>query len=671
MSTYEIRFRETPAGQKLTGRVQRDFAVYPPTPTGEAKLIADLESVTRPLAVSVMSGSAVVRTLPPLSVFTSWITNLRYSHNGTTLTVIGNGNIGAIKFAYANGTSFTTGNPGGVTGLKNDVFYGHEVVNGERRWQLNLTALPMQITVRNEANNAQVVSYTFSPVAGQANIVLTGSVTTAPTDPTTPPSDALVSTAWDGNSTATPGSQGTQIGNFLQAESTQLRIQLREGFGGMMQVYDKTNGNFPLINFDDLGRLSEICAYGGPQDFAADQGSVWSNIGYNPLPGNYTGAGVAQVLAKGKTADGALYTKSQFVSWAHQNKLVLPVYYEQWAKVTGNIVDVRVKITHFRSDKTLYNSREWEAPLAFINTGGAVSFYNGNNPFTSDSYRTTNYRETSGESFTLKSFYQSEPWLAISVSGNKSVGLVGTDMYSANFNDGQSGGTVAEGGNRFVYLGGKRYSHFDPDGVSNFHYQLVVGTIPEIRAAAYALPRPVNNWYFTQSNGRAGWVGQDGTSDQKEPFSQANWTVTFTGKDENIGGVNQRHATYSTLQSPYGAWKASEWQKVYIKMRYTGTPTTLRLLWLRAGQDKAGLDPNHPNENATRYPNGARDEGAQFVDFNVISDSQIRTYEVNVSANSNWKDIISRIELGNRRGLGLVVPGQVLEIVSITSTNPN
>ena len=92
---------------------------------------------------------------------------------------------------------------------------------------------------------------------------------------------------WDGANTQAIGYKNIVAGNYLTQENDQLRIELRQGFGGSLQIYDKiTKQN--LINFFDQGRESGLSSYSGPMNFSnytsGPDKQAWWNIGYNPVP---------------------------------------------------------------------------------------------------------------------------------------------------------------------------------------------------------------------------------------------------------------------------------------------------------------------------------------------------------------------------------------------------
>ncbi|RYC69824.1 SGNH/GDSL hydrolase family protein [Spirosoma sordidisoli] len=459
------------------------------------------------------------------------------------------------------------------------------------------------------------------------------------------------------------------VKGILRQESGNLRIELAEGFGATLQIQRKVGTQWvSTINRRDQGRCESYCGYAGPLNYAADQGNFWAQIGYNPLGGGVSGE-AGPVLVKGITPDGWLYAKTQYVSWPHNQLQLLPIYVERWAKVTNKRVDVRLKVTHFRGDKTLYDAREQETPFTMIWPATEARFYNGNQPFTNASTTSTD-----AVGWTISSFPLSEPWIAANLPEGGYIGLVSPDLYNANLNYTNLGGESGEYSDRFMYMGARPYSHLDADQTFYHEYSYVIGSEADIREAAYALPRQaLPSWTFSRAAGRAGWVGLDGISDKGEPFNSDYWNPKFEGKTELIGGVPTTHASTVTLQSPAGAWKAADFTTLYIRMKYakgaSNAPNRLRVTWLRVGQKPSGFDPNNAG-NSVQYPLGQRDDAAQTVYFDVQDDGQFHTYAVNLASAPGWTGIIHRFEIGNDRGCcGLIQKGQQLEIQYIGATN--
>ncbi|RYC70656.1 SGNH/GDSL hydrolase family protein [Spirosoma sordidisoli] len=479
---------------------------------------------------------------------------------------------------------------------------------------------------------------------------------------------------WTENSTQVMQPYGIPVRGILRQESGDLRIELREGFGSAMQIYRRVNGQWlSTINMRDQGRLEGACPYAGPLNFAADQGNTWSSIGYNPLAGSVNNQS-GPVVAKGITSTGWLYTKTRFISWPHNNTLLMPLFVERWVKIDGNRIRVKLRLTHFRDtveagslrDATLYEAREQETPFSMIWPATVAKFYNGQQPFTNAPATSTN-----GVGWTMSSFPLSEPWAAVELPEGKMLGMVSVDMYNANvnFTNLDVNEASAENSDRFMYIGGRPMSHLDPNQTFYYSYDYIYGSESEIRAAAYALPRtPLPDFSFVKS--RAGWVGLDGVQDQKEPFTTDNWKPTYVGKTETIAGNTVTHASTTALHSPFGSWRAADFDTLFIRTKYAGGPTKMGIEFLKVGQKASGFDPNNAG-SLTQYPLGIRQYATQIVWFNLIPDNQFHTYEINMRSNPNWSGIISRFELVNDRENGFVTPGQAFEWTYFGAFNPD
>lgn len=461
------------------------------------------------------------------------------------------------------------------------------------------------------------------------------------------------------------------IGAVSVQESEFLRLEVRKEYGAAIQIYDKVTRQ-PLINFYDLGRESGMSSYGGPRSFA-DDSPKWKGIGYNPLQAGDDGGNSAPILYHG-FVDGWVYTKAQCLSWAHRDARKLPFFYEQWARVDGNKVHVKVRLTHNREDKTFYFPEEQEWPMMMINGAKKVHFYNGSQPFSYQPTTVTDgieqvrpdgiYVAHMGTPFPI-----SEPWQAVEVAPNRLIGLYCPDYYKASYLVGAiEGRDNWEGGNTHTYISNRPYAHLDSDNVWLKEYTYIVGTEQEIRDYVYTRPRKTRpDFRFRKSDGRNGWVVWDGGTDQKEPFTQDNWRVTYVGKVDN-GPVN---AVNTKLMSPYGSWKASDFNTIYIRMAYSGTQSQLRLVWLLNGQTPNGVDEKYPIQNSLRAPRGSRRSDQQSVPINVINDGQMHTYKVNFEGHPMWKDVVQHFEITYSGGTSYVAPGEMIEMNYFGVNNPD
>ncbi|RIV18452.1 hypothetical protein DYU11_28165 [Fibrisoma montanum] len=475
-------------------------------------------------------------------------------------------------------------------------------------------------------------------------------------------------TEWNGYNTNRIHNK--EIGKMFTQESDALRIEVRKEYGASLQIYDKVTNQY-LINFFDQGRESGMSSYSGVEDIPfSDDSPRWKGIGYNPLQAGDDGGNPAPILYQG-IVNGWIYTKAQCLSWPHMDARLLPFFYEQWVKLKGNKVHVKVRLTHRRGDNVFHNASQQEWPMMMINGAKTVRFYNGSQPFTGAPTAATNAIERrNGDDYVLHQgtpFGQTEPWQGVEIGANRLIGLYCPGFYRASYN-------VAvpwlrddwEGGNTMTYISNHPMVHLDSENVWLKEYTYVVGTEQQVREFVYAQPRQnTPDFHFRKADGRNGWFIWDGGYDQKEPFVSDNWKVTFTGKTEN--GVT--NAWGSKLMSGYHSFKASEFNSVYIRMAYSGPQTQLHLTWLLNGQAPDGMDPSYPNQNSLRFPKGVRDQN-QFVVIPVINDGKMHTYKVSFAGHPMWKDIIQQFEITHGNAYTFLPPGEVIELNYLGVNNP-
>lgn len=463
---------------------------------------------------------------------------------------------------------------------------------------------------------------------------------------------------------------GRVIGATTVQESATLRLEVRKEYGGTIQIYDKVTGLY-LINFFDKGRESGFSSYAGPLSFADDSPN-WKGIGYNPLLAGDDGNNGSPVLFHG-LINGYIYTKTQCLSWPHQNARRLPFYYEQWVRLDDNKVFVKVRLRHQRPDKTFYPFYEQEWPFVMINGARNVHFYNGSAPFTNATTSVSNgIEQGQGSSLITQqslSFQLTEPWQGVEIGANRLIGMYSPDYYRANYNVvAVQAGESWEGGNTMTYTGGRVFDPLDSDNTWLKEYTFVVGTESQIREYVYAQPRATKpDFWFDKAHGRNKWYVVDGGHDQKEPFQVDNWTVTYDGHIDN-GPLDARG---TKLISVVGSWKAADLDTIYVRMRYTGMEKQLNLVWLLNGQAPDGIDARYPVQNALCFPRGVRHASDQYAPITLLNDGQIHTYKLPMKGYSQWKDIIQQFEITHSAGTSVIAPGEVVELVYAGAVNPD
>lgn len=472
---------------------------------------------------------------------------------------------------------------------------------------------------------------------------------------------------------------GRVVGRTSVQESATLRLEVRKEYGASIQIYDKVTNQL-LINFKDNGRESGMSSYAGPRSYA-DDSPRWKGIGYNPLQAGDDGGNPSPILFHG-FVNGWIYTKAQCLSWAHQNARRLPFFYEQWVRVDSNKVHINVRLTHQRPDKTFYGAESQEWPMMMINGARKVHFYNGPSPYTNAPATVTDGVEMRYGNGTVEvhqgtPFCLTEPWQGVEIGSSagepRLIGLYTPGYFHGNYNVASiQTRENSEGGNTITYTANQPMIHLDSDQTWHRSYTYILGPEQEIRRYVYAQERSATpDFVFSKARGRNGWIIADGGYDQKEPFSADDWRVTVTGKADN-GPVNAYH---TKLISPFGSWKTSGFNTLYIQMAYAGptgagSPAPLRLAWLLDGQAPNGLDGGFPKQNAVRFPRGARNPFEQSIGFRAINDGQFHTYKISFAGNPGWVDIVQQFEIAHDFAPAYVTPGEVITLQYVGTRDP-
>ncbi|QHV93594.1 hypothetical protein [Spirosoma endbachense] len=445
----------------------------------------------------------------------------------------------------------------------------------------------------------------------------------------------------------------------LQNERVRVAIDL--GVGGvvrevtdlqvgenMINCYVKSNGK------RDPGRDDQISLYGLPDantGWTQNGKRVLDDIGYNPVQGGSIAGDYSPILGYGRT-DKMLYCKTRGMHWGLSNE---PGDYivEQWIRLEGNVVKRHVRITGSRPDQTKYaDSRQQELPCTYTSSMYYQFYVVQGDPYTNAPLVNVNAIPNiggSGKSFNQYNYQghmgpydisASEPWI-VAVRPNTNRGLALHTPYSNEFKAGlfDSPGIGPPESINAGYIANTVNMILDPNGVYEFDFNVVVGTLDEIRSTINGLPRAETkpNYVFANSPTRKGFTYRKGY-DQGFPVGDE---LVITPTDRRF-----------RLSSPQKGYKTAEFGTIYVRMRAITPETQLSLDWKKIGQSE--LEAEQSN---------------QKIQFNIIPDNRYHTYAIPVKNSAQWNGIVNSFTIRYINPSESGIQGQQFGVKWISATD--
>jgi hypothetical protein len=391
--------------------------------------------------------------------------------------------------------------------------------------------------------------------------------------------------------------------------------------GGAITLLKSNSDGRNLINTTDLGREIQPSYYSGPSGFNPNgtQSPGYPNWPWNPTQAGDVYGNASQVVTWSNNGS-QLYVKTVPKQWALNNYAADAVV-ETWITLNGNVVDVKNRLTNLRTDSAQYLAMDQELPAVYTNSAFSNLYtYTGTQPFTGGALT----QITNGGP-PWQYWRGTESWAAHVDNNNFGLGVF------ANNTDYFVGG-LHPGADATGYISPLQHEVLDPHIVYNNQYQLVVGSLTDIRNYAYqAHTDPSPN--FTFAGDRQHWFSVN-TTDSAQPGA---WHVNLSG---NTG----------FLISPATGYQAATATKIDIRAAYTlGASGQARLYW------------EENNGTGTTLANFV---AGQSVTFPIIADGQYHDYIVDLSGVANYSGLISELRFDP-----MVTPGLTgsVDIASITT----
>lgn len=365
-------------------------------------------------------------------------------------------------------------------------------------------------------------------------------------------------------------------------ENGQIKVGVDLTHGGAVVFLAKPGGR-NLINNFDLGRQVQLSFFSGPVPFRAEgqePAKHWSHLGWNPIQSGDDFKNPGRLIAHEN--DGRiLHVKSQPLQWP-LNNVPGECTFDSWLELEGPVVKARALLSNARSDHTQYPARLQELPAVYANAAfHRVVSYTGASPFTGDAV-TEVPQSTGRHPWTF--WHGTENWSALLNADNQGLGLVtpGRIFFTGGFAG--KPGPNDPFGNATGYLAGQALEILDHNISFEFRYELVAGSLEEIRARATAVRSPgLPAWTFSRD--RQGWHH-----------------VRMTDQGWPIRGMLDLTPQRDDPQliSPFTFWQAEEAPFLLIEAACSTPHGTGTVYWQHLGEESPGatdhLDfPLHPD----------------------------------------------------------------------------
>lgn len=435
-------------------------------------------------------------------------------------------------------------------------------------------------------------------------------------------------------------------------ETDRIKVERDLNTGGAITgVYEKVNGVWTLnyVNNYDKGRQIVSGFWSGPYPFnppgyeKAPGAHEFSKGPWNPNEGgDWMGRNGTITDLGFDPGTQTYYIRSRAVNFMAAG-YDTGLYIERWMRaVAPNVVRNWFRVTWDRSIEPVPILDRWpadnlEMPTVYGNLGAA---YKGVYVGANGTVLTRDLRSGVNAPTTLAG----EPWMGLVNDGNRGIGISGPDIWNVmcQIHYNYSPGNVSETSGDAAYLCNSVGTNMNATGTLYYMYDVVVGSVEEIRQAAKLHPasNPANNaphWSFTGS-AHHGFRVLNGLKNNEGSGS----ALVVDIEKNNV-----------EIKGPGGVFRAVDVPTLYIRLKNESDTDRLKLGWRKPGDNDGMFAPE--------------------VDVICPRDGQYHTVPLNLSSNSNWTGEIAllklRLDAGNENNVS--GQGKRLSLHYMGKTNPD
>ncbi|MCL5269028.1 MAG: hypothetical protein M1457_00370 [bacterium] len=384
-------------------------------------------------------------------------------------------------------------------------------------------------------------------------------------------------------------------------------------YGGAITYLSLSGANRNLINIHDRGREIQQSYYAGQSlDRRAEgQSANWSPWPWNPIQVGDAFGHSSEVL-EARIEGGVAYTKTIPLLWDMNNEPGKCIM-EQRTSLDGNVVHVHNKLTCSRDPGDIWTetiSRSQELPAVYTIADCYRLFtYVGDAPWTGEAL--TRIINNPNDGFIWDAFTATERWAANVDDSGFGVGVY--NKLTASFIGGLAGspyGGPNDGST--AYISPIRNAVLARDSVYEYDYDLIVGTLEQIRQYVYDHP-PDNKfgaeyWKFDTDGDFEDWSSNSGVTGAEVSGGWLRFDVS--GSDP-------------IWNSPTTIIAAGMNHYLHVRLKNGTAGTTAQLFWANAAGGFAA---------------------ARSVTIPITAnDTAPKDYVVDLAADPDWTGTITRV----------------------------
>ncbi len=397
--------------------------------------------------------------------------------------------------------------------------------------------------------------------------------------------------------------------SFIQDNDIRLGVDLNLG-GAITYLAPITNLALNVINSHDWGREIQLSYYSGPVPYHPPGTTLakgWEHLGWNPIQAGDDFGFTSRVLQYTNTGR-TLYIRLVPMQWPLKN-VPGKCECEVWLKLDGPVLQARCRLTNERGDHAQYPARPQELPAVYVNGPyWRLLTYCGDKPFTTGALSQIFARlDVDGH---WASWTATENWAALVNDSGWGVGVwnPGTAAFSGGFYGlhGASGARDDPTG----YIAPNRTEVLDHNVVYDYRYDVILGTVKQIRAYVYSQTARLPSLAFDFERDRQGWYYANATD--------GGWPIT---------GALEIHPGNLRAQvlSPIFARRAEAIPWLSLEAAFTSDQTNATVSWRSLAQNG--------------FP------AAQAQSFRVVPDGRFHRYTVNLAASPTYRGLIIQMRL--------------------------